>query len=325
MALPPFIAPVQFPVLTVREFCFQMYRLISASNPTVPLHGDDEQLAVRVLNQIMQSYASSGLMTTIAKTISVPINLGIFNVVFVDPSYPTTETFFETVTLTTGLPTFTVADGTIYQVGEAIVGNGVPTLTTILSIVGNLITMTANATITGSSNLQIIKDLTPPDTVYVKQGRLANLDSAWLLLNGVTYPLIDKSRDDYLSAWKYDPLQGLPRFVITFPDTNLVSLRLYPAPSQFFLFNARGKFQLPLLTVDDDLSIVPQYWQLYFMYAVAKYVSKFKGRGSAWTDDLEAEYRELKDNMEGASEVNLSIMGDEQSLLNGSWRVRAGI
>src|SRR5579872_877631 len=127
----PIIAPVQFPVLTVKEFCFQVYRLVTASYPTVPLHGDDEQLAVRVLNQIMQSYSSSGLMLTIAKTISVPINLGIFNVAFVDPTYPTTESFFETVTLTTGLPTFTVADGTIYQVGDSVTGNGIPFLTTI--------------------------------------------------------------------------------------------------------------------------------------------------------------------------------------------------
>ena len=79
------------------------------------------------------------------------------------------------------------------------------------------------------------------------------------------------------------------------------------------------------IVYSDDLSSVPEYYHLYFMYAVAKYVSKFKGRGSAWTPDLEAEYRELKDNMEGASEVNLSIAGDQQSLLNGAWRVRAGI
>ncbi len=33
----------------------------------------------------------------------------------------------------------------------------------------------------------------------------------------------------------------------------------------------------------------------------------------------------MKDQIEAASEVNLSIAGDEQSLLNGAWRVRAGI
>ncbi len=307
--------------LTVREFVLQMYRLISASNPTIPLHGDDEKLAVRVLNQILQSYASSGLMLTIAQTVSCPINNGIREIIFCDPTYPT-GTLSESVTLTTGSDTFTVVDGSIYAVGMVVTGNGILPFTTIFSIVDELITISSNATITGLSTLTFGAEL---DTVYIKKGRLANLDNAWLLLSGVTYPLIDKSRDDYLSAWKYDPLKGLPRFAITFPNTNYVSLRLYPAPSQFFEFFCRGKFQLPFLTVNDDLSGVPEYWHLYFMYAVAKYVSKFKGRGSAWTPDLEADYRELKDNMESASEVNLSIMGDEQSLLNGAWRVRAGI
>ena len=242
--------------LTVREFVLQMYRLINASNPTIPLHGDDEKLAIRVMNQILQSYASSGLMLTIAKTVSAPINLGVKEIWFTAPDYtPDTD----------------------------------------------------------------------PTVAYIKEGRLANLDSAWLILNGVTYPLIDKSRNEYLAAWKYEPLQGLPRFIITFPDTNVVKARLYPAPSQFYEFYCRGKFQKTILTANDTLEGLPEYFELFFLYAVAKYVSKFKGRGSAWTPDLEAEYRELKDNMEAASEVNLSITGDEQSLLNGAWRVRAGI
>lgn len=311
--------------LTVREFVLQMYRLISASNPTVPLHGDDEKLAVRVLNQILQSYASSGLMLTIAKTVTVPVNNGDFNIVFTDPSYPTTTTQTVVANLTNGLSTFTVLNPSLYSLGDMVSGTGILANTFVANIVGNVITMSSNAFITSPENVTFTRDIPHPGIVYIKEGRLANLDNAWLLLNGVTYPLIDKSRDDYLAAWKYEPLKGLPRFVITYPDTNTVRLQLYPAPSQFFDFFCRGKFQLPLLTVNDDLSGVPEYWILYFLYAVAKYVSKFKGRGSAWTPDLEAEYRELKDNMESASEVNLSIMGDEQSLLNGSWRVRAGI
>jgi hypothetical protein len=175
------------------------------------------------------------------------------------------------------------------------------------------------------SNLLFTQPIINPNVALIKQGRLSNLDSAWLELSGVTYPLIDKSRDEYLAAWKYQPLQGLPRFIITFPEVDLVRATLYPAPSQFYTFFCRGKFQLPLLTVNDDMSLVPEYYHLYFLYAVAKYVSKFKGRAGAWTPDLEAEYRELKDNMEAASETNLSIAGDEQSLLNGAWRVRAGI
>lgn len=311
--------------LTVREFVYQMYRLISAGNPTIPLHGDDENLAVRVLNQIFQSYASSGLMLTIAKTVSTPINLPIKEIFFTDSTYSTTTTQKEIVSLTTSSPSFSVVDSSIYFVGDLVTGGGIPALTTILSILGNIITLTVDSIITGNSQLTFTHDVSDPTVAYIKEGRLANLDSAWMVLSGVTYPLIDKSRDEFLAAWKYEPLQGLPRFIITFPDTAIVRAQLYPAPSQFYTFFCRGKFQLSPLTVNDDLSAVPEYYHLYFMYAVAKYVSKFKGRGSAWTPDLEAEYRELKDNMESASEVNLSIEGDQQSLLNGAWRVRAGI
>lgn len=310
---------------TVRQFCLQMYRLINASNPTTPLHGDDESLAVRVLNQIMQSYSSSGLMITIAKTVSVDVNLPVKEILFVDPSYPTTITFNEIVTLVSATPTFNVVDGTQFRLGDLVAGNGVPANSFIVDITGNVITMNNNATINGMSNLLFTQPIINPNVALIKQGRLANLDSAWLELSGVTYPLIDKSRDEYLAAWKYQPLQGLPRFIITFPEVDLVRATLYPAPSQFYTFFCRGKFQLPLLTVNDDMSLVPEYYHLYFLYAVAKYVSKFKGRAGAWTPDLEAEYRELKDNMEAASETNLSIAGDEQSLLNGAWRVRAGI
>ncbi len=311
---------------TVREFVFQMYRLITASNPTVPLHGDDEKLAIRVLNQILSNYASSGLLLTIAKTVTVSINSPVKEIWFVSPSYvgPVT-TQQETCVLTKISPSFTVIDGSIYSVGDSVSGGGIPLGTEILSIVGNTITMTMNATITGSSILTFSHEIPTPGIVYIREGRLANLDSAWLQLNGVTYPLIDKSRDEFLAAWKYEPLKGLPRFIITYPDTSYVRAQLYPAPSQFFDFFARGKFQKLPLTSNDTLEGLPDYQELYLLYAVAKYVSKFKGRGSAWTQDLENEYRELKAQMEAASEVNLSIAGDEQSLLNGSWRVRAGI
>lgn len=310
---------------TVRQFCHQMYRLINASNPTIPLHGDDEKLAIKVLNQLFSSYSSSGLMLTIAKTVTVNIDQQITHIYFTDSNYSTITTQSEIVTLTTLSSSFTVVDGTLYFVGDLVTGAGIPASSTILSIVGNLVTITNDATLTGASNVTFTHDSADPSITYIKQGRLANLDSAWLLLDGVTYPLIDKSRNEFLSAWKYEPLKGLPRFIITFPETAYVSVQLYPAPSQFFIFNCRGKFELTPLNANSDLSNVPDYYQLYFMYAVAKYVAQFKGRAGAWTPDLEATYRELKDNIEGASEVNLSIAGDEQSLLNGAWRVRSGI
>lgn len=236
---------------TVREFITQAYRLINPSNPTVPLHGNDLSLGITVLNQLLQSYAATGLMLTIAKTETVPVIAGQEEVV----CGPSTAT-----------PT--------------------PNITT---------------------------------------GRLANLDSAWLLLDGVTYPLIDESRNEFLGAWKYEPLEGLPRFVILFADVDVVRLRLYPKPSQAYDFYVRGKFQLSELTSNDTMDVLPQYYIRYLLFATAKDVAMYKGRAEAWTDKLEVMLREATDVMVSASETNVAITGDRESLLNGAWRVIAGI
>jgi len=236
---------------TVREFCTQSYRLISASNPTVPLHGDDLSLMITVMNQLLQSYAATGLMLTIAKD--------------------------ATTTVTIGQKEITV----------------------------------------GAANIV--------PTPNITLGRLANLNSAWLLQNGVTYPLIDESRNEFFAAFKYEPLQGLPRFLIVLPDTDVVRLRLYPAPSQSYEFYMRAKFQLDGLTSNSDMNLVPQYYHRFLLFAVARDTAMYKGRSAAWDEKLEMLYKISKDEMEAASEVNLAITGDRASMLNGAYRVAAGI
>lgn len=236
---------------TVRQFVNQMYRLINPSNPTQPLHGDDQSQAILVLNELLDSYASTGLMLTIAKEVNVPIAINQQYVVVGPP---------------TALP---------------------------------------------------LPDIT--------LGRLANYEDAWLLLDGVTYPLINKSRDEFLASFKYDPLAGLPRFTIIYPDTDVVRIRLFPAPSQPYTFYLRAKFQLTALTSNSDMSSLPGYYSRYLKFALAKDMALYMGRADAWTDKLEQTYREAKDIMEASSEVNLTITGDRASLLNGAYRVRAGV
>lgn len=238
-------------MLTVREFVKQSYRLINPSNPSQPLHGFDQNEAITYLNQLLQYYASTGLLLTIPKEYSCPVVLGQDSVICGPSTY-------------------------------------VPT----------------------------------PD---IPHGRLANLMNAWLTLTGVSYPLIIEQRDTYLSSWKYNPLQGLPRFAIIFPETDIVRIRLYPAPSQMFTFNLYGKFQLDEFTSNDDMSALPQYSMRFFSLALARDLALYKGRTDAWTDKLEAQFQAAEDVMNSASAVNVAIEGDRDTLLNGYWRVRAGV
>ncbi len=156
-------------------------------------------------------------------------------------------------------------------------------------------------------------------------GRLSNLQNSWLELDGVTYPLIDESRNVFYASYKYDPQLGLPRFVIIQNQTDLTQMRFYPGASQFYNVHVYGKFQLANLTEDDTMVSLPTYYLLFFQFSVAKILSFYKGRSLAWTQALEAQYLELKKDMESVSSVNLDIETEQESYLNGAWRVRAGV
>lgn len=159
----------------------------------------------------------------------------------------------------------------------------------------------------------------------VKVGRLANLADAWLLLDNVTYPLIIENRDVFLGSYKFDPQIGLPRFVIIYNQTSTTTLRLYPGASQAYELHVYGKFELSTLGENDDMSSLPLYYQLFFQFAVAKYLAAFKGRAAAWTQFLEDQYKEARQDMESVSTVNVVIQSENESLLNGAYRIRAGV
>lgn len=166
-------------------------------------------------------------------------------------------------------------------------------------------------------------DFTPtPDFVG---GRLANADNVWIVLDNLTYPLKIVDRAIFQNSYKYFPQEGLPRFAIIYYETNVTKVQIYPAPSQFYELFVYGKFALPTLTENSDMSLIPDYMQMFLQFALGKYYSRIKGRSSAWTQDLEADYQSMKRDIEAVSTVDLSITADDDSYLNGSWRVRAGV
>ena len=159
----------------------------------------------------------------------------------------------------------------------------------------------------------------------VQEGRLANLESAWLLLSGVTYPLNIENRNDFFAAFKYDPLQGLPRFAIVLPETDITSVRLYPSPSQAYELNVYGKFELGELSINGTMGTLPGYYLRYLRFALAKDIAMYKGRSEAWTEKLESMLIKAEQDMISVSSVNLKITDDYDDFLNGAYRVRAGI
>jgi hypothetical protein len=159
----------------------------------------------------------------------------------------------------------------------------------------------------------------------VPSGRLANCEDMWLTLDGVTYPLIDESRNVFYASYKFDPQVGLPRFIIIRNDVDRTTVRFYPAASQVYDVSVYGKFQLAMLDENSDMSAFPLYYIRFLRFALSKDLALYKGRAQAWTPKLEVEYTNAKATMESASSYNLTIDVGNESYLNGSWRVKAGI
>ena len=156
-------------------------------------------------------------------------------------------------------------------------------------------------------------------------GRLSNLERAWLSLDGVTYPLIDEDRGVFFGSYKYFPQLGLPRFSIITNDLDYTTMQVYPGPSQQYDLWIYGKFELPTIVGGSTLSVLPLYYQRYLKFALARDLAFYKGRSAAWDSKLEAMYQEARDDIESVSTMDLVIDSANESYLNGSWRLRAGV
>lgn len=252
------------PYQTVNEFVQDAYQLISASSPTVPLHGNDMSKGIQFLNELLSSYASSSLRLTIAQKIQLTVEIGQLFVTFADAGFVPPSSW-------TGNPHY---------------GNTLPSYS---------------------------------------GGRLSNLENAWLSLDGVTYPLIDESRNVFFGSYKFFPQLGLPRFAIITNDLDYTTMQIYPGPSQQFNLWIYGKFELPYVVAGGTMNNLPLYYSRFLKMALARELAYYKGRSSAWDAKLESRYQELLEEMESVTAMNLVIDTANESYLNGSWRVRAGI
>lgn len=232
---------------TVREFITDSYKIISSNSPTTPLHGNDMQKGIQILNELLQAYSSSGLLLTVSDEIT-------YNV----------------------LP------------GQSVVTFG-----------------------------SIGQD--------VNEGRLANTSAVWLVLQGVTYPLVDMTDNSFFNSYKYQPLLGLPLYYILQSLTNSSKLILYPGASQAYELHVYGKFEKQVLTSNDTMAGFPLYFIRFLHLAVARDLAIYKSRMQAWTSDLENRYVLALRDMESASQVNLEVNSPDENMLNGAYRVRAGI
>lgn len=237
---------------TVREFVTDSYQLISASSPTVPLHGDDVGRGVQYLNELLQNYAGTGLLLPLTQEV--------------------------TFALAVGASTVTFADATVVPAAD------------------------------------------------VQQGRLTAVDSAWLVLNDVTYPLINITGSEFNESYKLSTLQSLSKYYIVDFGVATTTMRLYPAVGDTYTLHVVGKFEYSEVTQNDNMSFVPLYYIDFLRLALARKICLYKGRAEAWSEMLETQYQESVARIMAISPVNTDINPDSgETQLAAAAAVRAGV
>ncbi len=159
----------------------------------------------------------------------------------------------------------------------------------------------------------------------VNEGRLANTSDVWLVLQGVTYPLIQIDANDFFSSYKYEPLLGLPIYYIIQAFENSTKMIFYPGPSQGYEVHVYGKFEKSELTANDTMVDYPLYYIRFLKLALARELAIYKSRIEAWSDKHEKMYLIAQREMESNSQINLEVISPNENQLNGAYRVRAGI
>lgn len=237
---------------TVREFVTDTYQLISASSPTVPLHGNDVGKGVQYMNELLQNFAGTGLLLPLTREVTFALSIGTGTVTFADASV---------------LP---AAD--------------------------------------------------------VQQGRLTMVDNVWLVLNNVTYPLINITGSEFNDSYKLDTLQSLSKYYVVEFGVDTTTLRLYPAVSAAYTLHVVGKFEYSEVGQNDNMSFLPLYYIDFLRLALARKLCLYKGRTEAWNQMLELQYQENYDRILSISPVNTDINPDDgESQLAAAAAVRAGV
>lgn len=175
---------------------------------------------------------------------------------------------------------------------------------------------------TGQQDYIFADEVNFPDADYTG-GRLVATQNAWILFEGVRYPLTDITRNRFNNAALYEIQVGLPLNYIIYDQNDYTVLRLWPAPQQEYILIVDGKIQPEFIHSNTEMTI-PDYMTLFLKYATAKECAFGLNRESAWSAKMEERFLDLERQMINKSPRNVDI-GRRRNMLNGATLVASGL
>lgn len=140
----------------------------------------------------------------------------------------------------------------------------------------------------------------------VVTNRLIEVDIVTLNVTGTEYPV--KILDDkfYYGAVRDSAESGRPENVFLQNDTLSSFLTFFKKPDVAYTCFVKGKFVLSNLVLSDNLNELPQYYNEFLKYDLAK-ILKDSYEGNSWSQMKEAHYQQLSDDIFKMNDIPLTI------------------
>ena len=135
---------------------------------------------------------------------------------------------------------------------------------------------------------------------------LLYLDSLTFNIGTVRYSLIEQTRKEFFASPRIDDVESLPYCYRAERELDGMRIYLYFVPDQVFVMKISGKYRLPEVTLDTDMSLTfDAFYIEYLRYSLAvKICEEF---GVTVPDATRAKYMEMQKKLMEVSPPDLSI------------------
>lgn len=143
-------------------------------------------------------------------------------------------------------------------------------------------------------------------TADIVSPKLIQIYDCFMIYNQAQIPLEVITHDRFYQLVRYPNTTTRPTQVFLQNDITGSNISFWSTPDSAYEMHIRGKFALGSLELQQDLSIVPDYYHHFLIYALARSLDHVFG-ADKWDDRREAEYMGALANIMAGNDIDLSM------------------
>lgn len=143
-------------------------------------------------------------------------------------------------------------------------------------------------------------------TADINSSKLVQPFDAYMIYNLAQIPLEIIPHDRFFQLVRYPTTTTRPTQIFFQNDITGTNIYLWSTPDTAYTIYIRGKFALGSLKLQQDLSIVPDFYHHFLIYALSRTLNHVFG-ADKWDETRETEYQRALNNIISQNDIDFSI------------------